>query len=1370
MAFRETISEATALSEDVSFASCLAMIDFTVTMQLPSDSTSGSDSESSRSGLSSVSSQALATSSNPLQSVVLGVHTGPRDDEMHLPSSSSESEDGAGVTRNLQMPFELHSGWSPGVNSGFWIHGRWAPLMQQGQVLLTNVVLGFRSLSVGLCRQMFASRCPSRKARAAYADEVAASFLGMHVETVRSIFEKLQRNLWIPHAVPKPCPKRLLCRKRTVNGDMRDKPGAQATDEQAEADRRSRNLCALCILVREALACVAASATDVSFICNLARLELAGVEVGTKYKSKEFLLLVEEIACNMVRACTLDALSSFLPGLLIPSDFSLVFDSVSIGTAQFSTKETLQMIHVRASNSTSGSLKSRLVAAPSQGDSHTGPHTKDVVLSALRTCPQGGLPQSRLRSSLVTVGGDGAMAEGGPDRKHSSTRACSLLYEEVFPDLPFDLTWWDLFHRGEVGGSWALRSSASALEIFDIAQVMVQLFGVGSGRVILRGVAVVVSSLQETEDDLRVIQERRAAQGKAPLQQDRAREIKPASSQSTRPIAYGFRVTESLYRNYTFYFNGLGARLEYTRGRTADHTRHGGQSVKKLVGVGNRLACLDFVVFLILHRDLCANVLRPFSQASQNDSMEAVEIFAATKKFIQSLIQEEEFLETFRFALWLTVILRTWLSDADLRRFWFVLLYTPAGKAHGTFVRHIFDILCEKRFKGCQLQWAMTPMATDPDRFRLVHPSCTCAAMPHRPRPKVACAGFFVLKGREINVPAWVLRPLVELESQVLAPTTGPSTTSSSSAPSSLAPTTGPCDAAASSSSSLSAPGSVAQAPRTIYAGHRVGPNLYGKLFSEAPRRGFVDCVKNLSKELKVLPRCEYQRKGPTPSHLQDVSRYRSAHCVLPLSFGPCYLEVLDVLDAYASFMRSMVEQLEGYFGSVGSSDVMRSLMENVSIFWNWRHLLHNRPTAYEFKALCKAYEILRPTLRHTRWPPRDSFPHVVRSWPDEKELGYQYALLCWRVRREVLERGGYERFMPIKQVRVQRLPRPSRWMTLFLRRLLGTRSVGSMRVVILVELFLGSSSAFEPKSGHRGDIWWTHLDSLCLPGRAKRWHSARYGRRQRWKFRGGLGAIASVAHGPFARSLVIVLEEDRVLDVGVLAADFDMRPFWHMPCGAKYKHGCYHIVRLGHRLRFLCPPETPAEGSGSIIHLIHRQMAQPNFQRIRHRLFIKEAGVKCLGHVRDESIVAAIAEALMHAGKKPFVRRHADGESHSIKTLRSSMLGLCWQLSADVAEEFLEEYRRDAHADPADLDPVVAETLRVRCERNFSGREFVRDTAGYKKTQGLPLFGNETRHAAATRSVWRARLLDWLQSDDGKAWAAKRDSRLDADDLEDCV
>ena len=1314
-------------------------------------------------------------------------------DDMPLPLlSGSDSDDDA--SRLPPEPCDIASGWKSGVDCGVWIHPRWAPLAQQGQVLVVNVCLAFRALGVDRCKEVLRFRCPGRKnAHATHFLAAAANFLGLGVYMVKSIFEKLQMNSWVPHAVAASCSKR-RGQKRSAEGHTRDEDALPDLEARFDADQHSRELKALSILIREAMFCAASGATDHAFTCSISRMVLAGVELGQKYHREEFLKLVEEVTSALVRICTLDSLKTRLTGLMIPSDFSVVSDSVSIGGENFSTKETLHLIYVRASSPFTGALKSRLVAAPSQGESHTGPHTRDLILRGLACVPGGGISRTRLQASMVSVGGDGQLEAGGDGevegrRRHRSTRTCQLLYEEIFPGLGFWLTWWDLFHREEIGGSWATRESEYATEMFDVGQVMVQLFGVGSGRVILRGVAATLSTLQEEATAFAQQQAARTLAGQAPVQQDRQKEVKPASSNSTRPIAYAHHMTESLFRNYTFYHAGLHARLEYARGQTQDGKRRGSQSVVKLVEVGQRLGCLDFVVFLVLYRDLARRRLRPFAAAAQSDVVEAVTMFGECMDFTRGLREERAHLQPFRFFLWLSVMLRTWLDDGDLQRLWFTLLYTPAGKAYSTFVGHIFSILCQARFKGCRLQYNMRAEAVDSQQFRLVHPRCMCNAMPHRPEPKKACVVKTRLRMKKCTktcfVPAWAMRPVIDLRHEASAPMLGPSASSGGAAAAAPAASAGSSSTSSSSSSRSSSSSSnravePAAGPRArvYYAGSRVGPSLYNTHFRRegAPHRSFGNFVRDLAVELRVLPRCEYQRQGPTPSHLQGTHRFQK-RCVLPLPLVPCYLEVLSVLDAFESLLEGMAKTLESYFGDVGTNATMATLLRAAAVFWNWQHLAVHLPTRRETDALFKAYDILLPTFRRTLWPPEDRCPHVQRIWPGKRQLGWQYALLCWRVRRKMADVEFREAIGRTNAVRVMRFLSPPLFLRLLFRRIFQKKYAGSLRIVLLVHSYLddkacGSLGIFPAPApsvgGLSADIWWTSPGMLCLPGHAHQWRSARVARRKVYKFQGRPGSIAQMAVGPAAASLVLVLEDTVEVDPGRLAADFDMNFSWHVPCGKQFRDGCYHVLRLGHRLRFLCPPETPAESGGSLMHILHRKMAKTSFQRLRHRLFIKEAGIQCVGQARDEALVAALAETLLRAGKNPFTRRGGETSSYTLRHLRHRSrhqgAAVDWRLSQHVFDgtfrDFLEKNR--TNEDMHDIDPRVAETLRRRCERSFDGASFVRDSWGHKKMPALPLFGAQLRHGTEARSAWRDRLLEWLKSDDGKLWSASRDKRLD--------
>ena len=110
-------------------------------------------------------------------------------------------------------------------------------------------------------------------------------------------------------------------------------------------------------------------------------------------------------------------------------------------------------------------------------------------MNALRNAPGGSLSGARLRSSLVSVGGDGAEVSGGPGARHSSSAAADKLYQTVFPGAELVLTDWDVFHRGEIAGRRAVGKVGLCMEIFDVGQMMLQLFGVGAGRFLHRQIA-----------------------------------------------------------------------------------------------------------------------------------------------------------------------------------------------------------------------------------------------------------------------------------------------------------------------------------------------------------------------------------------------------------------------------------------------------------------------------------------------------------------------------------------------------------------------------------------------------------------------------------------------------------------------------------------------------------------------------------------------------------------------------------------------------------------------------------------------------------------------------------------------------------------
>ena len=105
------------------------------------------------------------------------------------------------------------------------------------------------------------------------------------------------------------------------------------------------------------------------------------------------------------------------------------------------------------------------------------------------------LSQEALKSRLAVVGSDGAATKGGPDSKHSSTKGSELIWSAVYQDPGLaPIAEWDLFHRIDLGATKAIADNRAALEMFDVARALGQLFGTGDGRVIYRAAAAAVGA------------------------------------------------------------------------------------------------------------------------------------------------------------------------------------------------------------------------------------------------------------------------------------------------------------------------------------------------------------------------------------------------------------------------------------------------------------------------------------------------------------------------------------------------------------------------------------------------------------------------------------------------------------------------------------------------------------------------------------------------------------------------------------------------------------------------------------------------------------------------------------------------------------
>ena len=163
-------------------------------------------------------------------------------------------------------------------------------------------------------------------------------------------------------------------------------------------------------------------------------------------------------------------------------------------------------------------------------------------------------------------------------------------------------------------------------------------------------------------------------------------------------------------------------------------------------------------------------------------------------------------------------------------------------------------------------------------------------------------------------------------------------------------------------------------------------------------------------------------------------------------------------------------------------------------------------------------------------------------------------------MRREVHNANAGHRLFQTIDVRVTTVPAQNRFLRLLLNRLFRRGLRGVKRVVVYISFFLGPDEPLGSSEDHCAHVWWTTIESLCSPGHARKWQSTRSTNKALFKYSGVPGSLAQITNGPFARALVLVLEDRRRIIVARLLQDFDLRPSWHEPI-QNWPVGCYHIV-----------------------------------------------------------------------------------------------------------------------------------------------------------------------------------------------------------------
>ena len=295
-------------------------------------------------------------------------------------------------------------GWVPGSSCGSWIT-RTSPLQAQSQILLVNVVLAFRKLPRTVLQTMLPG---DRVSTFPLFIQASASFLCLSASRIWRAYKEISDAGWEPTVLDEP-------------------PRGEA--EVAE----TRSHSTLLTLVRAALSESINGASERSFVKHISRLALDGVDVGGKFHTRHFVKEAKHLAAKVLQAQDRLDLDRKLPGLGIPSCFAVLFDGVPVGgVSTWNRHGSVEVICVACVSTVTGLIHARFVTWTVSRVGHRGSDMADTILDALAEKPLA-LDRTVLRRRLASIGGDGAVVRGGPDRKRPGTQAADLMWFSVFP-------------------------------------------------------------------------------------------------------------------------------------------------------------------------------------------------------------------------------------------------------------------------------------------------------------------------------------------------------------------------------------------------------------------------------------------------------------------------------------------------------------------------------------------------------------------------------------------------------------------------------------------------------------------------------------------------------------------------------------------------------------------------------------------------------------------------------------------------------------------------------------------------------------------------------------------------------------------------
>ena len=587
--------------------------------------------------------------------------------------------------------------------------GKGVPLSVPVMLVLRSLVRALAALKRDLVR--FLASVFGVDSHTMLVIRVAAAISGVSASSVRRAWESSVKKLQ----------DRLDRHKAAAARDthtMRDRRVSSrgGPPRPSEADRRTT----MKNIIRTAIAAAVEGQSFYGYERMLHRMRLASAQVGHRYQDRRFAARVLQMAGLVLRQLDAHDWQSRLPGIGIASDFAVLADPVSLGV-QIRSKHDVLNVMCLCVVGCGGQIHCPFFAAPAMPfGSHGGREMCKLMVQTLEEHPAV-FGRGVLRRRLSSVCGDGALTLGGPDHRHSSTKAAELLWRTVHAELQGqvpDMTSWDAFHRVDVAAWRAVKRVPMAQAVFDLAKQLDHLFGVDEGVLLYRG-AVAAMGLEATGI-------------RAPG--------------ATRKVGYLAGTPGSVLQNYKAIIGSIHARLAWiSEGRSV-------QTISHLSQVCRILTDASFIAFSAFLDDLLGRTLHPFSTQVQKAIEPAV--FARAQRRLMGRLRElPDQLRSTRRLLRVISLCRQWVSASELKTLWLAHASSGAGLMLPNLWRAVAEMLTTATpcYQGVELASAEF---LDPSISHCLGPHCQCPG-------RIAAGGASLrspvfVQGRRVLVPPWV--------------------------------------------------------------------------------------------------------------------------------------------------------------------------------------------------------------------------------------------------------------------------------------------------------------------------------------------------------------------------------------------------------------------------------------------------------------------------------------------------------------------------------------------------------------------------------------------------------------------------------------